>query len=309
MEGTIGSQKSLKSKGTNKLIEFLRSEIFVLFAFLALTLPFMWHTADLLLRVSAIQNTLYAWFFAFGFDLAIFTFAINGRKAEATGLAFGVFVLNICFFNLDTLYVMFSAESVAQQLLVRLVVTVIISGMGSYIVHSYVVFFNDKIGNQDRIMSFHEKVYQQEKEIDSLKKKLEESTAIQDRYDELKLQFDLSQLKLNLIQDEIKQPIAINQAIEHTPAEQVKISPVEVNPGLLVVEPDEPIFLNSIKSPEESGEAIGFISLESGKFACSVHGCKNTGSKEQLGTLRKFCINTSCPKTEIKPSQIKVAKN
>ncbi|HEV8514581.1 MAG TPA: hypothetical protein VGQ59_14965 [Cyclobacteriaceae bacterium] len=125
-----------KSDHPTGIVGFLMSSNFVLITLFAITIPLMVHTANLLLRVSLIQNEYYAYFFAFAFDLAIFTHAINGHRAAATGLAFIVFILNLCFFNLDTFYAHWSPEWV------KFGVTFVLSGSGAYILHSYVMMFH-----------------------------------------------------------------------------------------------------------------------------------------------------------------------
>lgn len=260
-------------------IEFLRSEVFVLFTFLAITLPLMWHTAYLLLQVSAIHNSLYAWFFAFGFDLAIFTFAINGRKSEASMLAIGVFVLNICFFNLETLYALFGETKVAKEQLVRLVVTLIISGMGSYIVHSYVVFFNDKIGLRDRIQEFYKQIYQHEKEIERLKKVEGEKLA---------METELANLS-RLFKQEVAQPVS------------------EILPSPQPTLPLEPIQEEVPEERVDEFEAVKTIDGEDGEqvIACKMEGCINqAASKTGFSKLRSYCVNKNCPKVKTSGLQL-----
>lgn len=148
----------------NGMIGFFRSEYFVLLTFISIITPFMAHTAHLLLQVSSIQNTWYSYFFAFSFDLAIFAFSINGRRSQATGLAIIVFVLNVCFFNLETLGDFFNKDG----RLVRLFVTVVISGAGSWIIHSYVVFFNEKIGERKEVLKWISRNAEKDKIIKGL---------------------------------------------------------------------------------------------------------------------------------------------
>lgn len=168
----------------NKLIAFFRSEYFVLITFVTIITPLMMHTATLLLKVSSIQNDYYAYFFAGGFDLAIFAFAMNGRANEAAGLAFIVFALNVCFFNLEAMYKIFGAEEVSTQLIVTFVVTVIISAAGSWITHSYVVFFNEKIEERQNQNALYGKLDEGNREIATLKFELDASKKREEKKDE-----------------------------------------------------------------------------------------------------------------------------
>jgi len=149
-------------------IRFFRSEYFVLITFVLIIAPLMMHTAHLLLQVSSIQSEVYAYFFAISFDLAIFAFSINGRRPQATGLAFIVFTLNICFFNLGPL-----GDMLGDPRLVRLFVTVIISAAGSWIVHSYVVFFNEKIGERRVVSEWRSRYHEKERQVATIEAKVD----------------------------------------------------------------------------------------------------------------------------------------
>lgn len=132
----------------DKFIRFLRSEYFVALTFLPMVLSVMKHTAHLLLEVSSIQDQYYAYFFAFGFDAAIFAFALNGRTSQATGLAFVVFTLNECFFNLAGFYKVMEGTLPVPLFLTHLFVTTVINAASSWIMHSYVMFFSEKIAEK-----------------------------------------------------------------------------------------------------------------------------------------------------------------
>lgn len=117
---------------------YFQSDYFKLITLIALLVPMMVHTANLLLQLSVIKNPWYAYFFAFAFDLGIFVFSINGRTNVAVGLGFIVFLLNVCFFNLPYFYTQFGESQV------KLAITIIISGSAAFILKYYVNFFNKK---------------------------------------------------------------------------------------------------------------------------------------------------------------------
>lgn len=122
------------------LIRFFRGDNFVFITFFTMIVPLMKHTAHLLLTVSSIKESWYSILYAFSFDLSIFFVAMHGKRSAAIGLAIVVFVVNICFFNLESLYHIFGNER-----LVRLVVTIVISGAAAWIIHSYANHFLEKI--------------------------------------------------------------------------------------------------------------------------------------------------------------------
>lgn len=167
---------------SEKFVAFLRSEIWAFISFTVIIIPLMVHTQHLMLEVTGIKFNLfgidenaYALFFAFGFDLAIFNFAINGRKSEATGLAFVVFLLNAFFLNLDLLYTIGTEGVNMQKLWVNLMITLTIAATSAWIVHAYVCFFVDKIGAKERIKNLLEKSHKQDighrREIEEFGKK------------------------------------------------------------------------------------------------------------------------------------------
>jgi hypothetical protein len=253
------------------IIAFLRSEIFVLITFVAITFPLMWHTAELLLRVSTIHNSVYAWFFAFGFDLAIFTFAINGRRAQATGLAFGVCVINICFFNLETMYVYFNAQSIGAQLTVRFVVTGILSVMGSYIVHSYVVFFNDRLEEASDYDNLLKSCGESQMEVTNLSKEVYQLKKVKSEYESLKLEAD----KMNLQNQQLSKQ---NEELLET------------------LRPSQTDITNLISSAgvKEYDAALVPFTRDGEKISCNG-GCKKTyANMDEYSRISKWCQLEPC---------------
>lgn len=145
------------------LEKFGESQNLVFFGVFIILIPLMMHTANLLLNVSIIQNEFYAYFFAIGFDLAIFIFAAHGRMVSAGGIAFVVFLLNLSFLNLETLNLKF------DPLWVKFLVTLVLSISSAWILHSYVVLFNDKKNTRDELKELKYLKYNQEAEIGKLK--------------------------------------------------------------------------------------------------------------------------------------------
>ena len=152
------------STDTRSLLEkFGESQNLVFFGVFIILIPLMMHTANLLLSVSIIKNEYYAYFFAVGFDLAIFIFAAHGRMVSAGGIAFVVFLLNVSFLNLETLNLKF------DPLWVKFMVTLVLSISSAWILHSYVVLFNDKKSSRDELKDLKYLKYNQEEEIGKLK--------------------------------------------------------------------------------------------------------------------------------------------
>lgn len=155
-----------------RLEKIAESQNLVFFSLFIILIPLMMHTAHLLLSVSIIKDTWYAYFFAIGFDLAIFIFAAHGRLAAAGGIAFIVFLLNASVLNLDTLYTRF------DPLIVKLIITTILAGTSAWILHSYVMMFNERKTETSKIMDLHQSNHQKEIEINKLKKELENKISI-----------------------------------------------------------------------------------------------------------------------------------
>lgn len=120
----------------DKLLRFFQSKAFKLVTLVSLLIPMIIHTATLLLELSVVKSKWYAYFFAFAFDLGIFAFSINGKIKLSVGLAFIVFFLNVCFFNLPYFYEIYGQNHV------KLAITIIISGSSAFILKNYVNFFN-----------------------------------------------------------------------------------------------------------------------------------------------------------------------
>ena len=144
-------------------VGFLRSERFILLTCFVFTIPLMVHTANLLIQVSMVKSIYYAYFFAFGFDLAIFTFAINGHRRAAAGMMFVVFFLNIFYFNLYTFYIPISQWTIKEW--VNLSVTVVISFAASYCLHAYVTMYADKQDQIDEVALWQESSRKKNQEL------------------------------------------------------------------------------------------------------------------------------------------------
>jgi len=161
----------------SKWVAYLRSEKWVLSTFVFITIPLIIHTQHLILKVTGLSfdlfpydEELYALFFALGFDLAMITFAINGRTSEATGLAFIVFLFNAFFLNFDYLYNINAITDSTAQIFIKVFISIAVAGTASWIVHSYVQFFNDIIGQR-------EEKYKMFGQVESLKKQLDQLTS------------------------------------------------------------------------------------------------------------------------------------
>lgn len=148
------------------------SQNLVFFGVFVMLVPLMMHTANLLLSVSIIKDIWYAYFFAIGFDLAIFIFAAHGRLTAAGGIAFVVFLLNASVLNLDTLNAKF------DPMIVKLLVTLVLSGTSAWILHSYVMMFNEKKTEQNKVMDLYKEIYAKDKQITSLSHQANENNAL-----------------------------------------------------------------------------------------------------------------------------------
>lgn len=152
----------MSTKADSKIVSFFRSEVYIMLTLITITIPVMVHTANLLLQLSSVQSPYYAFFFAFGFDLAIFTFAVNGRKKAAGGLALIVLFLNICYFNLDLFY---SNYGIAP---VKLVITIVLASSTAFILHAYVMFFNNIQSRRDMLADLETETYKKSDRINEL---------------------------------------------------------------------------------------------------------------------------------------------
>lgn len=169
-------------ENTSKWVEFLRSEKWVAITFVFITIPLIVHTQHLMLKVTGFHfdlfpydEELYALLFALGFDLAMITFAVNGKETEATGLAFIVFLFNSFFLNYDFLINLSGVKEPGAQLAVKIFINVSIAGTASWIVHRYVSFFNELIGAKENKYEMYAKVESLKKE---LTKVMEEQNAL-----------------------------------------------------------------------------------------------------------------------------------
>lgn len=157
----------------SKLFAFFRSPYWIGLTFMCITFGLMLHTAGLVLRITNIEAVwwakwAYAFIFAFGFDSAILFFALTGRKVEAGNLVVSAFFINVCFFNLNFLYAITGGGEVTPQMWVNLIISILISGVASFIVHSYTSFFSDKLSDRDEKWALY-------KQVDDLKLQLKEA--------------------------------------------------------------------------------------------------------------------------------------
>ncbi|MCA6431880.1 MAG: hypothetical protein IM613_20810 [Cytophagales bacterium] len=164
----------MENSTTSKWVQFLRSEKWVAITFVFITVPLIIHTQHLMLRVTGFHfdlfpydEELYALLFALGFDLAMITFAVNGKENEATGLAFIVFLFNSFFLNYDFLINISGVTEPGAQLAVKIFINVSIAGTASWIVHRYVSFFNELIGAKQHKFELYGKVEALKQELAS----------------------------------------------------------------------------------------------------------------------------------------------
>lgn len=182
---------------------------FVFFTFAFILFPLMLHTAKLLLMVSSINDQWYAYSFALGFDLAILHFAVNGRMAQAGAMAFVIFIINVCFYNSTLMFASF------DPLIIKLIITLVISGTSAWVVHTYVVLFISRKERVDKVQELFSKNYKQEKVIESLRKELEETkrtiTEISESSQEeliRSLQNEMKEIRINSTRPASREPIA-----------------------------------------------------------------------------------------------------
>lgn len=141
------------------IVSFLRSDKWAFISFVLIVTPLMVHTSSLIIKVSGLHFNLfpgdemiYSVFFALGFDTAILTFALSGREKEASGLAWIVFFLNFGFLNY-TFIEEYSAGQIEFDLYqgFMMLIRLIVSATGAYIVHAYVMFFLDRIKKEESL--------------------------------------------------------------------------------------------------------------------------------------------------------------
>lgn len=145
---------------------------FVFFTFAVILFPLMLHTSQLLLLVSSISGKWYAYSFALGFDLAILHFAVNGRMAQAGAMAIVIFIINVSFYNSALMFSSFDPG------IVKLIITIVISGTSAWIVHTYVVLFIAKKQTRNQVQELLEKNYTKEKQIARLERTVAEHAKI-----------------------------------------------------------------------------------------------------------------------------------
>lgn len=167
-------------------IRFLKSEHFVMIVLVCISIPMMVHTAHLLVSVSSVKSYWYAYFYAAGFDTAMFLFAIKGRKNFAVTMGGILFLTNLAFFNLDLFGRYLSADGI------QLAVTTIISLTSPIILHSFVSFFAEKLANTNRVMELHTANYALEKEKNQLKEQIK---AMLEEMNNLKTDIDKARLE------------------------------------------------------------------------------------------------------------------
>lgn len=171
-------EQNLKAnEGT--LVALIRSEKWKVLTFFAITIPMLIHTQHLMMKVSGFHfdlfpydEELYALFFAVGFDLAMITFAVNGRENEASVLAWIVFIFNAFFLNYDYLMAIGDIPPPYAPIVVKVIINLTIAGTASWIVHSYVQIYVEGIKEQKLSSQFIEKAYSLEKQLSSKDKEI-----------------------------------------------------------------------------------------------------------------------------------------
>lgn len=183
-------EEELKEPG---FMGVLKSQNWALGVFFFLITPLMFHTGNLILEVSGFDfeepffEYVYSGFFALGFDLAILTFAANQRKAAAGWMAFFVILLNFSFFNFDFLSTLGGFFEEADQSkknsndlgyypYSRIGITLLISALGGWIVHSYVSFFIEKSEDRKKLFAWMKRATGAEEMVTKLKDSLKNST-------------------------------------------------------------------------------------------------------------------------------------
>jgi hypothetical protein len=163
----LEQELSTKARKTD-IKAFLKSEVFALVCVFVLTIPLMVHTANLLLSMSMIKWQPYAYFFAFGIDLAILVHAINGHERSAAGLAFIIILLNIAYYNLETFNKHFDPDWVKFWITTLLAVT------SGFLVHSYVTIFSAKQEAEKSEKDIYGKIRELRDQISSRDSELEQ---------------------------------------------------------------------------------------------------------------------------------------
>lgn len=116
--------------------------------FVAITVPLMVHTAQLLLQITSIRPRwlayAYAAFFAVGFDLAVFMFSLYDLKGAKKTFATMAGVVGFFFFNLGVLFEQLPAAGWASG---RLWAQVVLGSMFA-VVGAYLVYHSTELINQ-----------------------------------------------------------------------------------------------------------------------------------------------------------------
>lgn len=116
--------------------------------FVAITIPLMVHTAQLLLVITNITPAWLAWayagFFAIGFDLAVFMFSLYDLKGAKKTFAVMAGVVGFFFFNLEILFERLPADSWSNG---RLWASVVLGTMFA-VVGAYLVYHSTELINQ-----------------------------------------------------------------------------------------------------------------------------------------------------------------
>lgn len=215
--------KEAKEKGFK---EWLRSENFVLITLFSILIPLMVHTATLLLQVSMVKNVYYAYFFAFGLDLAIFMHAIHGHQRAAAGLAFIVFLTNMAFYNLDTFNKHLEPEWV------KLCVTLIFAGTSAYLVHSYVEIYSYKNDSEEEQVNLYAQIKQLKQKISDQEDTITEYNELVKEHHELKTTLAVRDERISILEAHPRESFLKIADDDTQPSKEIKdlvITPVPLD--------------------------------------------------------------------------------
>jgi|GEM_PF-5833855 hypothetical protein len=167
--------------GSSRITRLIRSERWLLFTFFTITVPMMIHTQNLVLKVTGFHfdlfpydEQLYGLLFAIGFDLAMITFAVNGEERAVGGLAVIVFLMNAIFLNFEYLYNIETVTDTGRQIAVKVLISLLIAGAASWIIHMYVMFYVNLIGQHRKTIELYGQVESAKKEAEQFKKQYEQ---------------------------------------------------------------------------------------------------------------------------------------
>lgn len=121
--------------------------------FVAITVPLMVHTAQLLLQITSIRPRwlayAYAAFFAVGFDLAVFMFSLYDLKGAKKTFATMAGVVGFFFFNLEVLFEQLPAAGWASgRLWAQVVLGSMFAVVGAYLVYHSTELINRVFANR-----------------------------------------------------------------------------------------------------------------------------------------------------------------